>query len=275
MTHNYLEKLKPFMLAMTLDYSVIPEINMEMAFALIQAEVENNSGRDGSGSLVTAFDTIQAIAEANQGQDVSSISNSLTLGNLDVSVEGNGAKEVSLEQELGLSQGISVEQHSTEEISLDGENGFVVEIGTEHQKPTEITSTISVGETIGIGAEGNATQELTLAETMTFTANATAQAYAQVIKSATAEHESGFTISATPEADVGHDMTPEFEIASDINIVVERPISFNLKLNKDMVVEAMVTALKMKYGVISDYNGQTITEVCGNKTIDQASRIVV
>lgn len=112
-TRTYLEKLKPMLYAMSLDYSVVPTLLLEIE-QFIQAHAEDNIGRDTGGSVEITPGAPISKAEANDGKDATS---KISFGINDIYVSGEGnlgidASELLLEdveltvQELTIESGV-------------------------------------------------------------------------------------------------------------------------------------------------------------------------
>ncbi len=92
-TRTYLEKLKPILYAMSLDYSVVPTLLLEIE-QFVQAHAEDNIGHDACGSVEITLSTPSAKAEANDGKDATS-KISFGINDVYISGESNFGEDVS------------------------------------------------------------------------------------------------------------------------------------------------------------------------------------
>lgn len=90
---TYLEKLKPILYAMSLDYNVVPKCGVEVKTS-VASTAENNVGKDAScGAVINATAAITK-TECNDGKEAKGISVSTEINSLSISTEGNGCKDV-------------------------------------------------------------------------------------------------------------------------------------------------------------------------------------
>lgn len=90
---TYLEKLKPILYAMSLDYNVVPKCGFEVKTS-VASSAESNVGKDAScGAEINAAAVITK-TECNDGKEAKGISVSTEINSLSINAEGNGGKDV-------------------------------------------------------------------------------------------------------------------------------------------------------------------------------------
>ncbi len=274
MTHQFLEKIKPYLFAMTRDYSVIPEVSLELFFTEIKATAEHGVGHYAGGSIEMAFETALTATEHNPGHDTQNLAVGLTLGNIAASAESNSGHDVGFDIEVQSEANISAESHEKKEVIISEETCFAIGIGTEKSEPKEISAGSVVQTEHGIGGEAHGTKEVAVDETLLFSLDATATAMAQEIKNVEdANLEIGFENAITAESNESKEIATNQETEIDISFVAEKALAYSIAATQNSLFTLSVNALRMKYGVVSDFGELTISEFANNKTVDSACLI--
>lgn len=274
MTHQFLEKIKPYLFAMTRDYSVIPEVSLELFFTEIKATAEHGIGHDAGGSIEMTFETALTATEHNPGHDTQNLAVGLTFGNIAASAESNSGHGVGFDIEVQSEANIFAESHETKEADAREESCFGLDVGIEKSEPNEISAGSEMQTEYDTGGEAHGAREVSVDNLLSFSLDATATAMAQEIKNVEgANLEIGFENAITAESNESKEIAANQETEIDISFVAEKALAYSIVATQNSLFTLSVNALRMKYGVVSDFGELTISEFANNKTVDSACLI--
>lgn len=273
---TFLQRLKPYLLAMSLDYSVVPYCDINIVTSLL-ADGEHNRGRDAQGRIEMALTNALAKAEHNPAEDVAI---DLEFGGMTLngSAEGNVGHDVtalawllgvSLEGNAGVSQGRFAKDFTAFMDTYVGATGL-----RANRRDCE-EADASVNADVDAEAHSSLARQMTLTQDTQFTLNMVAQAFEIAIKKvqdALSEVETTplMEVEATPTESV--EMMQESLVEFIANL--RRTNGRRAVVTKDITTQLTMVVEKFRRAILNDTAGKSITAFFGNKTIDRATLIL-
>lgn len=277
---TYLEKLKPILYAMSLDYNVVPKCGVEIKTS-IASSAENNVGKDAScGAEINATAAITK-TECNDGKEAKGISVSTEINSLSIKAEGNGGKDVN-EADLG-----EIETFIQNLIAERGAGAFLDDI------LVELGAEIVTQPTIRTGKETTADTQADITPSATPSAKAAKDVFAEQ----TSELELGIaatvfklTLKEVLDAYVEMSIEPTVEpvVPTLKKPQIEQEIGFDIqstvqKVNTKRVVSEVTSELSMeiaiiryRHAIMADLKGKTMAEFFkAGQTLEQVCLIRV
>ena len=277
---TYLEKLKPILYAMSLDYNVVPKCGVEVKTSVVSS-AENNVGKDALGGA--EFNSTAAITktECNDGKEAKGISVSTGINSLSLNTEGNGGKDVN-EVDFG-----EVETFIQNLIAERGAGAFLGDILVE--LGAEITTQPSIRK----GKETTADAQTSITPATTPSAKAAKDVFAEQ----TSEFELGIavkvfklTLKEVLNAYVEMSIEPTIEpvVPTLKKPQIEQEISFDIqstaqKVNTKRIVSEVTSELSMeiaiiryRHAIMADLKRKTMAEFFkAGQTLEQVCLIRV
>lgn len=273
---TFLQRLKPYLLAMSLDYSVVPYCDIIIVTSML-ADGEHNRGRDAQGSIEMALTNALANAEHNPAEDVAI---DLEFGGMTLngSAEGNVGHDVtalawllgvSLEGSAGVSQGRFADDVTAFMDTTVGATGLPTN-GRECEE-----ADASVNADVDANAHSSLARQMTLTQDTQFTLNMVAKALEIAVKKvqdALSEVETTplMEVEATPTESV--EMMQESLVEFIANL--RRRNGRRAVVTKEITTQLIMAVEKFRRAILNDTAGKSITAFFGNKTIDRAMLIL-
>lgn len=277
---TYLEKLKPILYAMSLDYNVVPKCGVE-AKTSVASTAENNVGKDAScGAVINATAAITK-TECNDGKEAKGISVSTEINSLSISTEGNGCKDVN-EVDFG-----KIETFIQNLIAERGAGAFLGDILVELGAEIVTQPSIRTSKETAADAQADITPVTT----------PSAKAVKDVFAEQTSEFELGiaatvFKLTLKEVLDVYVEMRIEPIIEPVVPTLkkpqIDQETGFEIqsmpqKVNTKRIVSEVESALSMEIAIIryrraimADLKGKTMSEFFkAGQTLEQVCLIRV
>lgn len=277
---TYLEKLKPILYAMSLDYNVVPKCGVEVKTS-VASTAENNVGKDAScGAVINATAAITK-TECNDGKEAKGISVSTEINSLSINTEGNGGKDVN-EVDFG-----KIETFIQNLIAERGAGAFLGDI------LVELGAEIVTQPVIRTGKETTAYAQADITPVTTPSAKAVKDVFAEQ----TSEFELGiaatvFKLTLKEVLDVYVEMRIEPIIEPVVPTLkkpqIDQETGFEIqsmpqKVNTKRIVSEVESALSMEIAIIryrraimADLKGKTMSEFFkAGQTLEQVCLIRV
>lgn len=272
---TFLQRLKPYLLAMSLDYSVVPACTIQLITELF-ATGEHNVGKDASGSIAMTMTNALADVEDNVGRD-NTIDLEFGAFTLDGSAENNAGHDVgAFEWLLGISM-----EGSAEEVAGRFAKGFraFTEYGLQasglNAVPHPSGEAESEAEFLPSATPmGATTHQMQVGNTTQFDFVVALQVFEEAIKKvqdATSEMVS--TAEIVMEALETQQPTIDNDVVIDFESTLNRTYGRRAVMSKEIAMALAVIIEKFKWAIINDMENTSINAFFENKTMERAMLI--
>lgn len=270
---TYLEKLKPVLYGMSLDYSVVPKCGLETQI-YTQANAESNIGKDADANA--QIDVIQNIArtEHNGGKDAKGLNVQLSETTLATTAQGNVGKDAEIgDVELDIiTRCLSAEKVFGHEI-----NDILASFFAEPQVTTVTRQ--------GVETQGNARVEFAPNATPTVSAakDATAEVSAQFVFAIALnvleeklkeiqgiETAIEYALDIVAEVPILKELILEQTIESELSAIFQRVNGKRATPHITQSVETNITIQRYRHATMNDLKGVGIKTFFGEKTVNRA-----
>ncbi len=275
---TYLEKIKPMLYAMTLDYSIVPKCVLEVLFSggvfadnlrgkffsgeidtqitLETASAENNAGVETSGAVQCEIDTETITTEPHPAKDVEGIDAVVIDELIECATVERGwcnALKNALAQCVQTNEvAPSVHVGKNPTAFLEEDTEFSVGINTNKEHAIDIVQSNEFDFNVNLNV-----LRLALKEVM--------NAYAELVDefAVCIEH---------PEA---KSAVAEYDFVSDVIITANKHGAKRTAPNIAINIQPDVIVQRMRWARLEDYRGKTLKEVFENKTLKQACLVLI
>lgn len=277
---TYLEKLKPILYAMSLDYNVVPKCGVEVKTS-VASSAESNVGKDAPCGAELNAAAVITKTECNEGKEAKGISVSTGINSLSINAEGNGGKDVN-EVVFG-----EVETFIQNLVAERGAGAFLGDI------LVELGAEIVTQPSIRTGKETTADAQTSI----TPAATPSAKTIEDVFAEQTSEFELGiavtvFKLTLKEVLDVYVEMSIEPTIIPVVPTLkkpqIEQETDFEIqsipqKVNTKRIVSEVASDLSMdiaiiryRHAIMADLIGKTMSEFFkAGQTLEQVCLIRV
>lgn len=275
---TFLERLKPYLLAMSLDYSVVPKCDIDIMISLF-AVAGGHPARDASGHIDVSITNALNKAEGNVGHDA-------VLGGIQIapitingSAEGNvGHDATGLDVDTSLTNSIYFHEAYGRQIEpLEAMFGTFLEALATTTTGHELELVEAFAETENhVTAQTPFSKEITAEHSTTLDLTAVAQVFKEAIKeiqNATSiwDVQPSVEIVATPTAQVLIEQHTPFEVYGSM----QRTNGKRAILTKEQNIEMTIAIQRLRKSMLTEMAGHSIKSIFENKTIERALLISV
>lgn len=276
---TYLEKLKPILYAMSLDYSIVPKCEIEMLIKDIIANAEGHAGRGISGAIEALISQGINNAECNDGKDAKGLNVEFGTTTPTIASQHNVGKDADVNfGEIDISPIINEIIHTLgRELSkldnaidkLDAMCEAVERQSKDACGASEMTATL------GITPLALDVKDAVSEQTSQFNLNAVVTILKLTLKEITeaflsigSEMDITLTARTLKTFDVAQETTHELKVISE-KVNGKRAIP-----NIEQAVEPNVSAQKYKWAKMGDLKNKLLDEFFNRKAIERACMII-